>query len=376
MSKSRTVLHYHLQLFFDWLHHARKSIQPTPDFTYESSSLTEKQLLEHLGILKDERNHVKLEGRIKKARNALYALFGAGLHGRNGLPPGTSLHIWLAYVEPILLYGLETVLLTKKELDVLLQFERKTLKELQFLPIRTSNAITYLLLGKIPIVATLHKRILTLFGTITRSAECPIREIAIRQLAIKNLDNKSWFSQVRTLLLQYGLPTAYDLILDPFPKNRWKKMLDEAVNNFWEHTLKDEASDKSSLEYINLVHLSIGSVHQVWTTVKPNTFDVQRASVKARLLTGTYMLQTNKAVFNQFKVKATCYLCNDGDETRLHFIVICSALQGCRDKYITRLMSICGTELVNLFWWQYFHLTIVGCHICHHAAGVDWWAAS
>ena len=47
----------------------------------------------------------------------------------------------------------------------------------------------------------------------------------------------------------------------------------------------------------------------VYSTVRLNTFDNKRAQLKCKILTGTNILQGNRAVFNQYAVDPTCKLC-------------------------------------------------------------------
>ena len=60
----------------------------------------------------------------------------------------------------------------------------------------------------------------------------------------------------------------------------------------------------------------------------------------ARLLTGTYTLQSNRAKFNQFNVSPICQLCNKKSETRKHFLVNCETLQSIRTVYIGKIRSL------------------------------------
>ena len=47
--------------------------------------------------------------------------------------------------------------------------------------------------------------------------------------------------------------------------------------------------------------------------------------------TGTYVLQTNRAAYNQEKkCDARCQLCGEDDETLSHFLLECSALEETR----------------------------------------------
>jgi hypothetical protein len=68
----------------------------------------------------------------------------------------------------------------------------------------------------------------------------------------------------------------------------------------------------------------------VWETVSAEPRDVTRAALKVKLLTGTYTLQANKAVFNQYQVDKTCPICGEGPENRMHFVFECQSLEDVR----------------------------------------------
>jgi len=71
----------------------------------------------------------------------------------------------------------------------------------------------------------------------------------------------------------------------------------------------------------------IGQCHPVWKTVRPNPIDLEKTAIKARILTGTYTLQSNQAKFNQHDVDPTCLLCKEGPENRQHFILTCKSTE-------------------------------------------------
>ena len=83
---------------------------------------------------------------------------------------------------------------------------------------------------------------------------------------------------------------------------------------------KCEIESKPSLKYVNPDSMKVGQSHPVWSTVRCNIMDNKRAQLKCKLLTGTYILQGNRAVFNQHSVDPTCKLCTIAPETRQHFI--------------------------------------------------------
>ena len=95
----------------------------------------------------------------------------------------------------------------------------------------------------------------------------------------------------------------------------------------------EDIQSKNSLKYINPNKVKVGHAHPVWSTVRDNVYDSRRAQTKCRLLTGTYILQSNGAVFNQHAVDATCKLFSSPPETRQHFLVECQALSDERTKY-------------------------------------------
>ena len=60
---------------------------------------------------------------------------------------------------------------------------------------------------------------------------------------------------------------------------------------------------------------------------------------KLKLLTGWYILQVNRAAFNQNQVDPTCMLCQQGPETVDHFLVECSALEEKRRPIMDSIFS-------------------------------------
>ena len=67
---------------------------------------------------------------------------------------------------------------------------------------------------------------------------------------------------------------------------------------------------------------------------------MRRGGIKARLLTGTYILQCNRSKFNQHEVSATCPLCQLEDEDTLHFLIKCNALYANRKESMKELKVI------------------------------------
>jgi hypothetical protein len=220
--------------------------------TPHDTNIDETQATTHLGIIRNISGKLDLDKMLKTGRQTLYTLFGAGLHGRNGLNPQISKHIWSTYVVPRFLYGLEIQHLTEQQLNQLSQFQKKSLKQLQWLPEKCSIAAGYLLLGSETIETLVHKKMLGFFGQITRDKESIENQIAYRQIAIYDLNSKSWFSKLKSMLAKYNLPDALQLLVHPRKKEHVKKMVDNKVNEFWFKRMVEDKSSKSSLAMMSV----------------------------------------------------------------------------------------------------------------------------
>ena len=73
-------------------------------------------------------------------------------------------------------------------------------------------------------MADLHKRILGTLGSVFRSSSIE-REIAERQIILKDYKSKSWFVYVNSILSQYKLPSTLDLLSTEFQKTRGNRLL-------------------------------------------------------------------------------------------------------------------------------------------------------
>ena len=66
---------------------------------------------------------------------------------------------------------------------------------------------------------------------------------------------------------------------------------------------------------------------------------------KQRLMTGTYILQSNRAKFNQYSVNPTCLLCGEDPEDLEHFLLKCRALTVTRDPFMEKTICLLNDYL-------------------------------
>ena len=155
------------------------------------------------------------------------------------------------------------------------------------------------LLGVLPIQAIAHKKILGFFRNIIAKNSIE-KDIISRDLAFSPLSDKhSWTSMVRRLLAVYSLPSAYDLVDNPPHPEAWKNMVTSAVNQYWEERISEVAATYPSLRLMDTQTLKIGTAHPAVTSITSNPFDTVRSRVRLKLLTGSYVLQSNRPAFNQ-----------------------------------------------------------------------------
>ena len=269
----------------------------------------------------------------------MYSLMGAGLHGRRGLNPLTSYKIWECFGQPRATYGLETVKLTKADVDNLERYQRGLLRQLQSLPDRCANIPVYTLLGAKPMRIVLDIRALSFFGNMVRQEDTLEYQIIRRQLSVKDENSSSFTVTIRKILQTYNLPDAYELINNMPNKERWKTMVKEATNTTYRKEIMEDIKNKSSLKFLEIQQHPLDDPHLIYRYVGSNPHEVEKAAIKARLLTGTYTLQANRHRFNQYEVDKTCELCSKEAEDRQHFILHCTALEQARNKHMPKLLE-------------------------------------
>jgi hypothetical protein len=293
-----------------------------------------------------------IQDKLKSARRTVYGLIGTGLHGVNGLDPQTGIRIYNLYVLPKLLYGLDVIDTNKTQRKKLEHFHLAMLRAIQSLPDRTATEAVYLLSGTLPMEALIHLRKLSLIGAIARSENATMCDIAVRQCAMTGIPSASWFNDTEILLIKYGLPLTVSLIQYPIPKERWKKLVRDAVNQFWTQKLRREAEeDKPSLALLNLQHVSIGKVHHCWRFLVSCVKDVRRATIRAKFLTGSYPTQERLARYSEGKVTSLFSVCKTAEEDVVHLLLHCPATFDFRR---TELSNIAGvvSNLVDADTWS------------------------
>ena len=149
-------------------------------------------------------------------------------------------------------------------------------------------------------------------------------EIARRQVLMKDSPSESISTYIQGILSHYELPSVFELLSNPPSREVWKRLLNCNVYDMVEAAWKADIESKSSTKYLNPLVLNVGSSHHIWSTVRYTIHGGRRAQIKCKILTGTYILQANRATFNQYSVNPTYKLCCRDPETRQHFVGECA----------------------------------------------------
>jgi hypothetical protein len=319
----------------------------TPDLQLNNTRLEIQNTAIHLGVLQGSDKDIniqRIEKSITTATRTIYALFGAGCHGRNGVNPVVTRKLWTTYIQPRFLYGTELWMLSDNQYDRLERFQRNKLRMLQDLPTRTANIAVLGMMGLPPVQGQVEKRILSMFRNISSKPDNIEYSIAQRQLAVKSASSKSWFRYVDDILIKLQLPDAHSILANPPSKAAWKKMVDKAISHYYETYYKNDAEERglSSIQYLSAKTLDFQQAATVWKQSTSSLQDTRKAIVKARLMTGTLSLQAQEAKFkrNQHPESPACKMCTEEPEDRQHFLLRCKELQPIRDSYMSRVKDI------------------------------------
>ena len=166
------------------------------------------------------------------------------------------------------------------------------------------------------------------------------RNYVLRQLLLKDSNSHSWFVYVNDILSLYNFESAFELMENIPNKESWKSYVKRKLESAWRLKISEMAEGKSSLQFLSIKSMKIGSVHNIWTFAGYDSVSIKKANVKVRLLTGVYTLQYNRSKFNKHKVSATCPLCELDVENRQHFLLNCSETESTRRQFLSMLKTV------------------------------------
>ena len=252
--------------------------------------------------------------------------------------PAASLKVEKLYGVPVLLSGTASLVLKQAEEDILGVHYKSKLENLQKLHQKTPDPVVYFLSGSLPISALLHLRQLSLFSMISRLPDNILNKIA-RYILTTTKDNyKSWFNQIKSICLFYGLPHPLTLLEQPLSKETSKRLFKSHVTSYWERKLRSDSSQLLSLTYFKPEFMSLQSPHPLWTSCGSNSYEICKAIVQAKMLSGRYRTDQLIRHFSN-ENDGTCSLCKNDKITGSieHLLVVYPILSETRNSLVENL---------------------------------------
>ena len=146
--------------------------------------------------------------------------------------------------------------------------------------------------------------------------------------------------KIRELCIKYKLRVPLSLLHNPPTKLQFKSLVKSL--DFWEITLRADAVPLDSLKYFLASYMSLMKPHPLWTTCSSNPFEVNKAIIQARMLSGRYMTDQLSRHWTHNKA-GLCLLsgCNGYSVGSLeHILLECPALQSTRKKMVNFCLNV------------------------------------
>ena len=147
------------------------------------------------------------------------------------------------------------------------------------------------------------------------------KRLAVRQLTVKNDNSNSWFIKAKHIMWKYDLGNALETINHPLPANEWKRKVNHHIDNYWKEEILERSKFYKTVSNLNMELYTPGKPHPLLRIPIGSAREIPRFSTRLKLVTGTYILQSNRSAFNQNEVDPVCKLCEGDSETLEHFLI-------------------------------------------------------
>ena len=190
-----------------------------------------------------------------------------------------------------------------------------------------SPAVVDILAGSLPFPALLHIKQLGLFSMITREPNNILHSMAKYMLTTLPENTRTWCGKIRDLCYMYGLPHPLALLNEHPGKEAFKNETKLKVQEYWHSKLWKEAEPLDSLCYFKPTFMSLSKPHPLWTTCGSNSYEVNKACVQAKYLSGRFRTDTLLHHFSKDNSKF-CQLHPDDQQVGdlVHHLLLCPTL--------------------------------------------------
>ena len=310
---------------------------PINPITIDSKQISFTESAEHVGVIRSTQGNIPhICGRISAHRKALGALLFSGIAQSHRANPAASVRIEKLYAMPVLFSGVASLVLNRSEIEMIDHHYKTTLSNLLKLYPGTPTPFIYFMCGSLPAKAILHLKQLGLFIMICQLHGDPLNRRARQVLTKGKPSSKSWFIQIRDICLLYDLPHPLQLLSNPPSKQTFKKLAKAQVISYWELKLRQETSFLTSLVYFKPEYSSLAAPHPIYLTAGSNPYEVAKAVVQGRMLSGRYRTEQMARHWSSNKegyCKGT--MCSQICETLEHILLWCPSYSSTRVKLVS-----------------------------------------
>ena len=294
---------------------------------------------EHVGIVRSRSGNLPhITKRISAHKKALAALCSVGIAKGHRGSPSSALKLQQLYGTSVLLSGVASLVLNRKEINVLESHYKQIIERIQKLHSHTPRAVVYFLAGTLPIEGIIHSRQLALFSMICRLKSDLLHYHAKYVLTALDRSCKSWFFGILELCRMYNLPHPLSLLESNLNKEEFKRLVKMNLKKYWTEKFRDEISDMK-LKSLELFHESsclLGRPHLIWEFSKNHPFEVSKAIIVARMMSGRYRTDKLRRHWTQNK-EGFCLAptCQNVVGDIPHMFVSCPAIRNVRCRILS-----------------------------------------
>ena len=292
---------------------------------------------EHVGVLRNRSGNMPhILKRITAHKKAMAAICSAGIAKGHRGSPSSALRLQELYGTSVLLSGVASLVLSRKDIEVLENHYSHTIEALQKLHSNTPRAMVYLLAGTLPIEGLIHSRQLSLFSMICRLKSDILHQHAKYVLTALDKSCNSWFFVILELCRKYNLPHPLSLLESDLNKESFKNLVKRNVRRYWTKKLEDETSDLKSLRFFHSSCCLIGRPHLIWEFSKHHPFETTKAIIVAKMMSGRYRTDKLRGHWTLNK-EGNCLAptCTDVEGDLPHMFVSCPAIRSVKDRILS-----------------------------------------
>ena len=360
IANSPQELNQMLEVVHSYATHWHYSINPTKSavviFNHDNArekctwkfgkdTIPEKESHPHLGI---QRASTRINNRchniMQNGSKTLYSLTGSGAK-RRGLSPPILAALWETYCIPRMLYGVEITNLHKGEKATLDKYQNQVFKNLLGLPKSTSSAAINLLTGLAPMSTCVDLLHLRLLGKLLLLPHTRLESRLFHHILCQYPQSLT-LKKYKTILQQYNLPDVTESCGEVPTYQMWKRKISLAARQLVTTTTCREVQERSSLFLFNGVNPA--HIQDIFpTTIDPPHLR-EAITIKAQLLTGTYLTRSRLHKISKDVQDPQCLTCKAADETVTHFISECTKYLAERQSVLSKFPTTVIAKLEKL----------------------------